>query len=186
MIGKKETTNVKINTILGNGAEFQGDFTTEGSARVDGAVDGNVKASGTLIIGATGRITGNIEVEAAVVGGEVQGNIAASERVELTATAKVLGDISTKVIVIDEHAIFQGRCDMNQDVSSLKRSKVVAKAGKAGKKSAKAAIEEALKEVAEEEKRESDQETESKLSLGAAGKKSEQTQEQTSEQTKTE
>lgn len=154
MLGKKENTDVKINTILGRDSDFQGDISIKGAARVDGNVDGNVKVSGTLIVGSTGRITGLVEVAAAVIGGEVLGDITASERVELTATAKVLGDVTTKIIVIDENAVFQGKCDMNQEMPDKKRGKASVKAARAGKKSARAAIEEALKEVAEAEKRE--------------------------------
>ena len=75
-------------------------------------------------------------------------------KAELTASAQVLGDIVTTVIVIDEHAVFQGKIDMNQTVPDKKGKIKAAKTVKAGRKSAKAAIAEALKEVAEEEKRE--------------------------------
>lgn len=154
MLGKKDVTNVKINSMLGKGSDFQGDFTAEGSARVDGNVNGNVRVTGTLIVGSGGKISGSVEAQAAVIGGEVLGGITAPEKTELTATAKVLGDVSTKVIVIDEHAVFQGRCDMNLDVPEKKKGLLIApKSAKTGKKSAKAAIAEALKEAEEEAKR---------------------------------
>ena len=66
---------------------------------------------------------------------------------ELTSTARVIGDITTGGLVIDEKAVFQGRCDMNQDAG--KKPKPNNKAVKAMKKSAKSAIVEALKEVEE-------------------------------------
>lgn len=140
---KKE---IKITTLLGQGSEYIGDITAQGSIRVDAKVVGNITATGTLIVGATGSIEGNIEADAVLIGGEVLGNVVAIEKAELTATAKVLGDITTKVIVIDEKAVFQGKCDMNQEMPE-RRGKVSAKAVRAGKKSAKAALAEALKEV---------------------------------------
>lgn len=140
---KKE---IKITTLLGQGSEFVGDITAQGSIRVDAKVTGNINATGTLIVGAVGSIEGNIEADAVLIGGEVLGNIVATEKAELTATAKVLGDITTKVIVIDEKAVFQGKCDMNQEIPE-RRGKASAKAVRAGKKSAKAALAEALKEV---------------------------------------
>lgn len=156
MLGKKDVANVKINSMLGKDSDFQGDFTAQGSARVDGSVNGNVKVSGTLIVGSTGRIRGNVEAQAAVIGGEVLGSVIAPEKTELTATGKVLGDVTTGVIIIDEHAVFQGRCDMNQEVPGRKKGMAFApKSPKTGRKSAKAAIEEALKEVEEEARRES-------------------------------
>ena len=99
-------------------------------------------------------VTGDVQAASVLIGGEVTGNITAPEKAELTASAKVLGDIATKVIVIDEHAVFQGKIDMNQTVPDRKGKARTAKAVRAGRKSAKAAIAEALKEVEEEEKRE--------------------------------
>ena len=141
MLGKK-STDTKINTLIGAGAELSGDFTLDGSARIDGKIGGNVTVTGSLILGAGSVVTGEVQ--------------AASE---LTASAKVLGDIATKVIVIDEHAIFQGKIDMNQTVPDKKGKAKAAKATRAGRKSAKAAIAEALKEVEEEEKRENQENT---------------------------
>lgn len=142
----KANKQIRMTTIIGRDAECTGDFSAQGSARIDGIIKGNVTVSETLIIGAAGSVDGNISAKAVIIGGEVIGDVFAPERTELTATAKVIGDISTAVIVIDEKAIFQGKCDMNQEVPG-KRQKPGARALRAGKKSAKAAIQEALKEV---------------------------------------
>ena len=99
-------------------------------------------------------VTGDVQASSVLIGGEVTGNINAPEKAELTASAKVLGDIATNVIVIDEHAVFQGKIDMNQAVPDKKGKARTAKAVRAGRKSAKAALAEALKEVEEEENRE--------------------------------
>lgn len=142
---------VKISTLVGAGSEVLGDFNVKGSARVDGRIDGNVTVEGSLIMGPEASVNGNVNANAVLIGGEVLGNITASEKAELTATAKVFGDITTAVIVIDEHAVFQGKCSMNQAVPDKKSKSTAAKAVRASKKSAKAAIEEALKEIKEEE-----------------------------------
>ena len=151
MLGKKNA-DTKMSTLIGAGAELTGDFTLDGSARIDGKIGGNV--TGNLILGAGSIVTGDVQAASVLIGGEVTGNITAPEKAELTASAKVLGDIATKVIVIDEHAVFQGKIDMNQTVPDRKGKARTAKAVRAGRKSAKAAIAEALKEVEEEEKRE--------------------------------
>lgn len=140
----------KISTIIGKGAVLDGDFTAEGSVRMDGTVEGNVTVTGQLLVGATGKIHGNIDAQAVVIGGEVTGSVKAPERAELTSTARVIGDIRTGVIVIDEKAIFQGKCDMNQEEAKPKKRPV--RESRAGKKSAKDALKEALKEVEEETK----------------------------------
>ena len=88
------------------------------------------------------------------------GNLNVPEKVELTSTARVIGDITTGGLVIDEKAVFQGRCDMNQDAS--KKLKPNNKAVKAMKKSAKSAIVEALKEVEESSEEGNTESTETK------------------------
>lgn len=147
MSSKKD--NAVITTILGKGCVVNGDFTVKQSARIDGEILGDVYVGGTLIMGTGARIDGNIEADEAIIGGDVVGNIQAQNKVELTVTAKVIGDITTNVIVIDENAIFQGRCNMNQDAPQRKNP-AVKRAIKEGKRSAKAALQEALREVQEE------------------------------------
>lgn len=139
---KRET---QISTIIGMGAVCNGDFASDGSVRIDGTVNGNVTVTDTVIVGASGCIHGDITSRMVVIGGEVYGNLNVPEKVELTSTARVIGDLTTSGLVIDEKAVFQGRCDMNQDVS--KKVKLNNKAVKAMKKSAKSAIVEALREV---------------------------------------
>lgn len=141
---KKE---VQISTIIGMGAQCDGDFSADGVIRIDGTVNGDVTVTDMVIVGASGCINGSINARKVVIGGEVYGNLNVPEKVELTSTARVIGDITTSGLVIDEKAVFQGRCDMNQDAS--KKPKPNNKAVKAMKKSAKSAIVEALKEVEE-------------------------------------
>lgn len=147
---------VQITTIIGKGAECNGDFNADCSVRIDGTIQGNLTVAGMAIIGAFGYINGNVNAQTVIIGGEVTGNVNAPVRVELTTTARVIGDITTGSIVIDEKAIFQGRCDMNQEPHG-RRQRLSGRALKASKKSAKAAIEEALREVEEADKVETEQ-----------------------------
>ena len=167
MMGKKET-EINITTLVGKGTQIDGDFTSPGSVRIDGDIDGSVTVGGTLILGAGGSITGNVTAASVMIGGEVLGDITVQQKVELTGTAKVLGNIETAVIVIDENAIFQGKCDMNQPVSDRKAKARAAKAVKASKKSAKAALAEALREVKEAESNESQEEAAGENTSGEA------------------
>lgn len=148
MFKKEETSEIK--TILGKGCMVGGDFTCETAARIDGMVEGHVKVSGQLIVGATGVIHGDVEATSVVIGGEIIGNVIAPERAELITTAKLIGDLKTGAVVIDENAIFQGRCDMNQEeADSATKAKKRKGTAKTAKRSAKAALAEALAEVKE-------------------------------------
>ena len=147
MFGKKEE-EIKLTTLIGEGARLGGDFYALGSARIDGFIGGNVSVEGTLIVGVSGKISGDVTADAVIIGGEVEGNIIAPKKAELTNTAKVMGDIRTAVIVIDEHAVFQGKCSMDPAEPDKKAAALAEKAANASKSSAKAALDEALKEAA--------------------------------------
>lgn len=143
-----KNSQIKISTIIGKDVVVDGDFTAAGSVRMDGVVEGNIKVGGHLLVGVSGKIHGDVEASSVAIGGEVTGNITAPEKTELTCTARVIGDIKTNVIVIDEKAIFQGKCDMNQE--ELKPRKRPLKENRAGRRSVKDALREALKEAEEE------------------------------------
>ena len=141
---KRET---QISTIIGMSAECNGDFTADGAIRIDGTINGNVTVTDTVIVGASGCINGDIHAQKVVIGGEVYGNLDVPEKVELTSTARLIGDINTNGLVIDEKAIFQGSCNMNQDGG--RRPKANNRAIKEMKKSAQSVITEALRETEE-------------------------------------
>lgn len=116
MLGRKagnEMQNTKINTVLGKDAMLEGNFHAKGTTRIDGMVQGDVAVEETLILGASGKITGNVQAASIMVGGNVQGDLYAKEKIEISATGKVAGNIRTKKLIIDENAVFQGNCNMD-------------------------------------------------------------------------
>ncbi|SFP78000.1 protein CcmA, bactofilin family [Butyrivibrio proteoclasticus] len=125
----------QVGTIIGPGAVIEGPLTTKDSTRIDGTIKGNVTISGALIIGQEGKITGTISALNVYVAGEVTGNITAPQgKIEISDTGKVYGDISCKGIIIDENAVFQGKCEMTgQDKSSASIAKERAVADKESK-----------------------------------------------------
>ncbi len=135
----------QVGTIIGPGAVIEGPLTTKDSTRIDGIIKGNVTISGALIIGQDGKITGTVSALNVYVAGEVTGNITAPQgKIEISDTGKVYGDISCKGIIIDENAVFQGKCEMTGlDKSSASIAKERAVADKESKE-----------ETAEENKRE--------------------------------
>ena len=44
----------------------------------------------------------------------MKGNITAYQRLELQSTAQVEGDISTPLFVVEEGAVFEGNCQMEE------------------------------------------------------------------------
>jgi cytoskeletal protein CcmA (bactofilin family) len=113
MFGKKETLPREgIETILGAGTIFSGNIESTGTIRIDGRVDGDVKAAGDVFVGTTAVIKGAISAANVQLAGTVEGNIKASGLLQILSTAKLFGDISVNSFVADEGAFFQGKCTM--------------------------------------------------------------------------
>ena len=99
-----------ITLFLGNGSSLKGDMHFNGTARID-----DIRGEGTLMVGPTAAIEGDIRVGSVVISGSVVGNVVAMERLEIRAPGKVAGDISAPLVVIDEGVIFEGHCRMADD-----------------------------------------------------------------------
>jgi len=113
-----------LSGFVGGGTEVTGEANFKAMMRVDGHLSGRVSSSsGTLIVGANGKVDANIEVAVAVIHGTINGDIIATQRLELGRAAKVNGNIQTPSLVIEQGAVFEGSCKMLQMVSANKKAK---------------------------------------------------------------
>src|SRR4026209_1760305 len=104
-----------LSGFVGGGTVVTGEANFKAMMRVDGHLSGRVSStSGTLIVGAKGKVDANIEVAVAVIHGTINGDISATQRLELGRAAKVNGNIQTPSLVIEQGGIFEGSCKMLQ------------------------------------------------------------------------
>ncbi len=109
---KQKNTPLAMDTVLGEFTTFSGNVESEGSIKVLGKIEGDVKASGDVYIEPTSSITGNIYGSNVYISGYIKGNVLAKGILHLMTQAKLYGDIEVNSIVTDEGAIFQGNCRM--------------------------------------------------------------------------
>lgn len=102
-------SNDGVISIVGSGMKVNGDVETEGTIRIEGRVEGTVRAGKAVVVGKDGRIKGDIFTQDAVVGGEVNGTIVAESRIELQATCVVEGEIRARRIQLDEGGRVNGK-----------------------------------------------------------------------------
>jgi cytoskeletal protein CcmA (bactofilin family) len=113
-----------LSGFVGSGTSVTGEATFKAMLRVDGHLSGRVSSSsGTLIVGANGKVDANIEVAVAVIHGTINGDIIATQRLELGRAAKVNGNIQTPSLVIEQGGIFEGSCKMLQMSAAADKSK---------------------------------------------------------------
>ncbi len=126
MIFKKKEQALEV--IIGLESTITGNLSTSGVARIDGCVEGGIKAD-WLIIGDSGLVKGDVVTRGTMVAGTIHGNIRSDEIVEITAHGTVEGDIYTMKLSISEGACFDGRSFMRRtpepegrEVLSLEKS----------------------------------------------------------------
>ncbi len=121
--GKDMAETEKINTIIGRGSVLEGNFKIENSIRVDGVVKGELYASDTVVVGKEGHVEANVKAKNIVVGGKVTGSTEAFNKITLEVGSTMLGDIKTKLLVIEEGAVFKGKCDSGGSVEEVPPAK---------------------------------------------------------------
>jgi len=113
-----------LSGFVGGGTVVTGEANFKAMMRVDGHLSGRVSStSGTLIVGANGKVDANIEVAVAVIHGTINGDIIATQRLELGRAAKVNGNIQTPSLIIEQGAVFEGTCKMVQMTAAADKAK---------------------------------------------------------------
>lgn len=115
MIFKSDGKQSDLNGFLDAGSQVQGELRFETSFRIDGKFEGTVMSEGDLMVGESGDLEGELRVGRLFVSGTVRGNIRATRRVQISPGGKVFADIDTPSLVIEDGALFEGRCAMSRE-----------------------------------------------------------------------
>lgn len=107
-------------SIIGPGMKVIGDCETEGTLRIEGSVEGTVRAGKAVVVGKEGVVDGDIVTQDSVVGGRVTGSIVAESRLELQATCVIEGQIKARRIKLEEGGKVNGMVQVGE-VSSQSR-----------------------------------------------------------------
>ncbi len=108
-----------VNSIIGEGSEFKGEFKINGLLRIDGIFQGTIETDGKVLIGQTGDAISDIKARLVVVGGTVRGNIYATERVIILPSAEIKGNIITPSLIVEEGVTFEGNCVINKKAEAV-------------------------------------------------------------------
>lgn len=103
-----------IASIIANGVKIIGTIEADGAElQIDGEIEGNVRG-GSVTVGDTGMIKGDMVSESVTVHGRVEGSVRA-RKVMLARNAHVLGDIVHQSLSVEMGAVFEGQCRYLQD-----------------------------------------------------------------------
>ncbi len=101
-------------SIVANGMRIVGELETDGVVKVEGVVEGSLRAKEEVLVAKGGLVQGDIQTGQAVIGGRVVGSIHGFERVEVQQDAVVQGDITTKRLVVHEGGEVNGQVRMGE------------------------------------------------------------------------
>jgi cytoskeletal protein CcmA (bactofilin family) len=95
-------------TFIDRGCELVGELRFAEDVRIEGRVEGEIRAAKAVVVGEAGEIQANIEAETLEVFGVIEGDIRVARRATLHKSARVTGEIHTAGIVVEEGARFKG------------------------------------------------------------------------------
>jgi cytoskeletal protein CcmA (bactofilin family) len=104
-----------INSLVGEGARFNGDISLEGLFRVDGDFSGRIKRADKVLIGKNGRAECSVRAGTVVIGGVVKGDIVATSKVVVLSTGMVIGNITAPRLYVEEGVVLHGNCTITEE-----------------------------------------------------------------------
>ena len=132
-----QQTRDNVISIIGPGMRVVGDCETDGTLRIEGTIEGTVKAGKAVVIGKDGVVTGDVQTQDAIIGGRVNGAVIAESRLELQATCVIDGEIRARRIKLEEGGrvngtVFTGDTGKAPSPASLAPQPVGAAGGREG------------------------------------------------------
>ncbi|MGN8224383.1 bactofilin family protein [Gracilimonas sp. BCB1] len=106
-------------TNITKGTRVSANIETETDIRIAGTVDGDIKAQKKLILSDTGRITGSVIAQDAILEGRFTGELRIKDHIKVTSSAVIDGFIFSKRISVHENAEVTGIVSVGPDVDVM-------------------------------------------------------------------
>lgn len=101
-------------SIIGPGMKVVGDCDTDGTVRIEGRVEGNVRAGKAVVVGKEGSVEGTVVTQDAVISGRIKGTLTAESRLELQSTSRIEGEVFARRMQLEEGAVLNGSVHMGE------------------------------------------------------------------------
>ncbi len=112
------STPDSVISIIGPGMKVVGDCTTDGTIRVEGSVEGSIRAGKAVVVGKNGFVDGDIVTQDAVISGRVKGSLTAESRLELQSTSRIDGQVVARMMQLEEGGVLNGTVQMGEKVGA--------------------------------------------------------------------
>lgn len=112
--GVRPSPPEQVISIIGPGMRIVGDCDTDGTVRIEGTVQGNIRAGKAVVVGKDGTVEGDIFTQDAVISGTVKGTLRAESRLELQSTSRIEGEVLAGRMQLEEGAVLNGTIQMGK------------------------------------------------------------------------
>jgi cytoskeletal protein CcmA (bactofilin family) len=103
-------------TIISRGVKIEGKITSSGNIRIDGEIQGDIFSESNITIGEDAKVNGQINANVITIGGKVSGIVRTKDKLILDSKSNIKGDIFAKILVIEEGAKFDGKCNTGDSI----------------------------------------------------------------------
>lgn len=111
---KSTTEMVTSSNLIAQDTIIIGNILTQGNIRIEGKVEGALKSKNKIVIGDSAHVCGDMHALEAEVSGHIDGSIHCQGTLYLKKTAFINGDIFASKLIIENGALFNGKCQMSQ------------------------------------------------------------------------
>ena len=114
--GVQASSPEQVISIIGPGMKIVGDCDTDGTVRIEGSVEGNIRAGKAVVLGKDGVVKGEITTQDAVISGSVTGVLRAESRLEVQSTSRIQGEVMAGRMQLEEGAVLNGSVQMGKEL----------------------------------------------------------------------
>jgi Integral membrane protein CcmA involved in cell shape determination len=112
------TQNGGTNVVtLGPRDSLHGRLDIHGDLKIHGTVEGELKASGDVLVESTATVQASIEGANVNVRGQVNGNVTARKRLTLGGSGKLNGEVKVSRLTVEDGATLNGNVTMTPEKS---------------------------------------------------------------------
>lgn len=114
---KAVTEMVNSSNVIAKETKIVGEIVAQGNIRIEGTVEGTLRSEKKVVIGESAKVIGNITAVDIEISGLIEGQVNCSESLYLKRTAIIKGDMFTTKLVVENGAVFNGKCQMTEGTS---------------------------------------------------------------------
>lgn len=108
-----------LHSYVGSNTTIKGNFECREDFLVEGAVEGNLRSEGLIVLGKEAVVKGEVAAKEIAISGIIVGTVICLERLEIFESAKIIGTIHAPVLKMAPGAQINARIIMSRKVEDV-------------------------------------------------------------------